>query len=75
MKTIYIECQSLYHARLSREILSWPHFKLVTAVYDSLDIAIRSLTPMAQVKRQSVVARYHCPNSHKLRFLLLAKIP
>lgn len=75
MKTLYLECQSLYHARVSREILNWPHFKLITAVYDSLDIAIKSLTPMAQVKRQSVVARYHCPNSDKLRFLLLAKIP
>lgn len=75
MKTQYLTCNTLRHARTARMFLSWPTFLVVSTVYDSLDIAVRSLAPLAQYKRRSVVARYHCPSVSKLRFILLAKIP
>lgn len=74
MKPTYLVCTSLSHARVARAFLGWPTFTVVWTVYDSLDTAVRALSPMAQPRRRSAVARYHDPSSSRLRFLLLAKV-
>lgn len=73
MTTLYTTSQTLRDLRTSIYLCSLPKPVVVWRVFDTLTLAIASLEPIAEYKRKSVIARYHCPLSPKLRFVLLFK--
>lgn len=48
---------------------------VIRRVFDTFTLALASLAPMAEFKRQSAIGRFYCPESQDVRFLLVFKAP
>lgn len=73
MPSYYQTAETLGRLRVSVIFLSIPKPRVLWRVFDNLDAATRELEALAEYKRVSMIARYYCPNSPKLRFVLVYK--
>ena len=73
MTTLYSTHDTL---RDLRGTLYWsdaPKPRVLWRVFDDLRSALLSMTPIAEYRRVSVIARYHDPKHPRLRFILVLK--
>jgi hypothetical protein len=48
---------------------------VIRRVFDTFTLALASLAPMAEFKRQSAIGRFYCSDTQDVRFLLVFKAP
>lgn len=73
-KGVYWTFDNFSRARVLRALGGLPSIRVDRRVYDTLKLAINSLSQRAEYRRWCWVARYHDERTDRLMFILVAKV-
>ena len=75
LQTFTFQANTLFECRWVVEVKNLPRPIVSMRVFDSFTLALASLAPMVEFKRQTAIGRFYCPQSQGIRFLLVFKAP
>jgi hypothetical protein len=75
LKIFTFQSSTLGECRWVITVKELPRPIVVRRVFDTFTLALTSLAPMAEFKRQSAIGRFYCPETQDVRFLLVFKSP
>lgn len=73
MKIYRFTAPTLSECRHAIALKALPRPVVLWRVFDSLDIAVSTLSSIAECKRKTAIARYADPNASRLFFVLVYK--